>query len=626
MKSDTAKRDRAMTAEKEKAVGYDKYIDWKIFIFPVLILFALLLMPPTKGMLDVGTEYSIGPRVVIDHLSRELFYKPASDLEQWEMLTCQIMEQSMRNGAMTRDRFLKRDVKWCKKNGIPVDKVNLARAREFVQGMDAEAYKSGIVAAAGQRYDQLKYEDLPEADRKVADKGVWKLQVSLGMMVFTVGCFLTGCIPLPAVAFCIGLLLTFTGVVSRQEIASLYWSDACWFIMGSLMFAAAFVKTGVDKRICLLLFNKLAKPSVAAITLVMIVVIAPSASFISDHALAAIFLPIAIILHRGSQSGDGPLDMELGKMLMITVAMACNIGGFGSPSGGARNVIMMTYLEDMFGMDIGYFTWVTYAMPFVIVMMPLTWFVIQRRFRPVTRDLSPAMVYLKEDIERMGKWNRDQILAVVIFVIMVWFWFTEKSFYNLGIYPVRLGIGVVAVAGAVAYILAGVVNWRDYQERVDWGVVWLYAGAIIFGKVLDESGAAYFLARTAVDALARFGLDSGLALIGLASVLTGGLTQIMADGPAAASVGPITLNMVGIVHPGTVMLPFMTMATAAASSFAYCLVIGTPPNAIVYASGYLEPKDYLRVGIPMWIIANVVLLLVIGSYWMFRGFSGLPGI
>ena len=615
-----------MREKKQKAVGYDKYIDWKIFVIPLILLVSMLLMPPTAGMRDVGVEYSLGPQAVTDSLAQTLFGRSTSDLEQWQLLTCQIMERSMLSGAMKRDRFLERDLKWCRKSGILADKVNLARAQGFVERIDAEAYKAAMMAAASRRYVELKYENLPEAQKTVADKGVWKLKVSLAMMLFTVACFLTACIPLPAVAFCIGLLLTFTGVVSREDIASLYWSDACWFIMGSLMFAAAFVKTGVDKRICLLLFDKLAKPSVAAITLVMIVVIAPAASFISDHALAAIFLPIAMILHRGSQSGDRPLDMELGKMLMITVAMACNVGGFGSPSGGARNVIMMTYLEDMFSMDIGYLTWVTYAMPFVVIMIPVTWFVIQRRFHPATRDLSPAMVYLQEDIGRMGKWNREQVLAVIIFAVMVWFWFTEKSFYDMGIYPVRLGIGVVAIAGAVAYILAGVVNWRDYQERVDWGVVWLYAGAILFGKVLDESGAAYFLARTAVETLARFALDSGLPLIGLASVLTGLLTQIMADGPAAASIGPITLNMAGIVHPGTVMLPFMAMATACASSFAYCLIIGTPPNAIVYASGYLEPKDYLRAGIPMWIIANVTLLLLIGIYWMARGFGSLPGI
>lgn len=612
-----------MSTEKRKATGYDKYIDWKIFIIPVLLLFAIMYLPATDGMRDVGTEYGVGPHKVIDYVAGRLFDKPTADLDQWQLLTCRIIEQSMRTGAMGRGRFLKRDEKWCRSGGIPVDPMNLARAKEFVNGMDDDSYRDLLKSAASLRTEELRYGDLSGADRKLADRATWKLKVALAVTVFTVFCFVSGCIPLPAVAFCIGLVFTFTGVVSRTEVAAFYWSDACWFIMGSLMFASAFVKTGVDRRICLMLFNKLARPSVAAITLVLITVIAPAASFISDHALAAIFLPIAIILHRGSQAEGGPPDMELGKMLVITVAMACNIGGFGAPSGGARNVIMMTYLEDMFGMDIGYFTWMTYAMPFVFVMIPLTWLAIQWRFKPATRDLSTAMRFLKDDIARMGRWNRQQVVTLIIFGVMVWFWFTEKSFFDMGIYPVRLGIGVVAVAGGIAYILAGVVNWRDYHEKVDWGVVWLYAGAIIFGKVLDETGAAYFIARTAVNGLAHFGIATGLPLIAMASVLTGAITQIMADGPAAAAVGPITLNMAGIVHPGTAMLPFMTMATAAASSFAYCLVIGTPPNAIVYASGYLEPKDYLRVGIPVWFMANIVLLLLIGVYWMARGFTGL---
>ena len=89
---------------------------------------------------------------------------------------------------------------------------------------------------------------------------------------------------------------------------------------------------------------------------------------------------------------------------------------------------------------------------------------------------------------------------------------------------------------------------------------------------------------------------------------------------------PITLNMAGSCTPARSCCPSWPWPQPAASSFAYCLVIGTPPNAIVYASGYLEPKDYLRVGIPMWIIANVVLLLMIGGYWISRGFGGLPGI
>ncbi len=93
------------------------------------------------------------------------------------------------------------------------------------------------------------------------------------------------------------------------------------------------------------------------------------------------------------------------------------------------------------------------------------------------------------------------------------------------------------------------------------------------------------------------------------------MTNLMADGPAAAAVGPITLNMAAVAGPGTALIPFMGLATACASSFAYLLIIGTPPNAIVYASGYLEAKDFLRVGVLCVVIAFAVLLLLITFCW-----------
>ena len=370
--------------------------------------------------------------------------------------------------------------------------------------------------------------------------------------------------------------------------------------------------------------KKMAVPNVRWITLIFFIIITPLAAFISDHALAAMFLPIGMLLYQNSLNNEVREDPELAKMLMITIAMACNIGGPGAPSGGARNVIMMTYLSDMFGMDIGYFQWVTYCFPYILIMIPLCWFVLNLRFKPKITSLAPAMEQLQYDIGKMGGWNRKQITALIIFIVMVFGWFTEKEFYSMGIYPVRLGIGVIAVAGAIAYLLTGVVNWRDYQEKVDWGVVWLYAGAIIFGLTLDQTGAAYYLARSVLDLLGMWGMNEGLPLLAVSNGLTAVLTNLMADGPAAAAVGPIALNMAGLVHPGTNYLPFMAMSTAVASSFAYCLIIGTPPNAIVYASGYLEPKDYLRIGLPMWVIANVLLLVMTGVYWTLRGFSGLP--
>ncbi len=611
---------------KEKAAGYDKYIDWKIFIVPVLLFFAVLLLPTPYGMKDVGTEYKVGPRTVVNYITLQLFDKKSPEAEQWQLLVAQIMEQNLRIGALKKERFLKRDIKWCKKYKIPVNQSNLYTAMKYVKSsVSKKSFQTIMKNALKMRKDTLKYEDLTGKEKKEADAGAWQIKVAIAMGLFVVVCFLTECIPLPAVAFCIGLILVFTGVLSRKEVAMLYWSDACWFIMGSLMFAAAFVKTGVDKRVCLMMFRKLAVPNTKWITLIFFLIITPLAAFISDHALAAMFLPIGMLLYQNSLSNEVPEDKELAKLLMISIAMACNIGGPGAPSGGARNVIMMTYLTDMFGTDIGYFQWVTYCFPFLIIMIPVSWFITNLRFKPKIISLAPAMDHLKNEIDKMGGWNRRQVWALIIFAIMVFGWFTEKAFYNMGIYPIRMGIGVIAVAGAIGYILTGVVNWRDYQEKVDWGVVWLYAGAIIFGRTLDQTGAAYWLARTVIEFLAQFGMDSGLPLMIISNGLTSILTNLMADGPAAASVGPITLNMAGMVHPGTTYLPFMAMATAIASSFAYCLVIGTPPNAIVYASGYLQPKDYIRAGIPLFFLANIVLLFLTGIYWTFRGFGSLPG-
>ncbi|MDY6970713.1 MAG: DASS family sodium-coupled anion symporter [Thermodesulfobacteriota bacterium] len=615
-----------MSQVKKKATGYDKYVDWRLFSIPVVLFFAILILPTPYGMKDVGTEVKVGPKTVINLVTTELFNNKSIEVAQWELLTARIMERNMRMGALSRGRFLKRDIKWCEKYEIQADSENLKKAQDYInETVSDERFSTIMKKAVELRRDGLKYEELSGRDRKAADKGAWHIKVAIGMMVFVVFCFMTECIPLPGVAFCIGLILVCTGVVTRQQVAMLYWSDACWFIMGSLMFAAAFVKTGVDKRICLMMFRKLAVPNVKWVTLIFFIIISPLAAFISDHALAAMFLPIGMLLYQNSLTDEVPEDMELAKMMMISIAMACNIGGPGAPSGGARNVIMMTYLNDMFGFDIGYFQWVTYCFPFILVMIPITWFTVNLRFRPKITSLAPAMNQLQKEIGKMGGWNKRQIWALIIFVIMVYGWFTEKVFFNMGIYPVRLGIGVIAVAGAVAYLLTGVVNWRDYQERVDWGVVWLYAGAIIFGRTLDSTGAAYWLARSVIDLLGPLGMNSGLPLMATSNGLTAILTNLMADGPAAAAVGPISLNMAGLVHPGTTFLPFMAMATAIASSFAYCLVIGTPPNAIVYASGYLEPRDYLRVGIAMWLFANVLIILLTAFYWGFRGFVGLTG-
>lgn len=608
----------------KKATGYDKYINWKLFFIPLVLLLVLVFMPTPKGMLDVGVEYALGPKYVEDLYAQKLFNKKTTELEQWQVQMVRMMEQSIQSSSFSQAAFLKRDEKWCRNKKIPSTKVHLEQIIAFAKGIPAERFNELLKEGYSLRTERLTFDSLKENEKKAAVKAGFHVQAAVGIVLFVVLCFVTEAMPLPMVAFSIGIIAMCTGLVNRSTVAGLYWSDATWFIMGSLMFATAFVKTGVDKRIAMMMFGKLKNPDVKWVSLVIILVISPLTMFMSDHALAAMFLPIGIILYSMSTEATGEEDPELAKMLMITIAMAANLGGSLAPSGAARNIIMMSYTEEMFGLSIGFGQWLIYCMPFLLFLMPVTWIVLNWRFKPRIRDLGPAMNVVREETRRIGgRWTKAQVFALLIFLGTLIGWITESNII-LSLTGIRFGIGVVTVMGGIAYILAGVVNWRDYQTKVDWGVVWLYAGAIIFGKILVDTGGAYYIARSILELAAPLGLNHGLGLLLSGTAISGLMTQIMADGPACAAIGPVTLAMAGVVHPGTSMIPFVSMATAIASSFAYCLVIGTPPNAIVYSSGYLNAKDFLRVGVILWITNMAGLALMAATYWRWMGWAGLP--
>jgi solute carrier family 13 (sodium-dependent dicarboxylate transporter), member 2/3/5 len=612
-------------AEKAKPSGYDKFINWKLFALPLGLLILILLMPIPASMLDVGVEYALGPKYVKEHFAQELFQQPVSELSQWQVQMVRMMNQSVQMSSFSHKAFLARDQKWCESNNIPCTPGHLAKVRETVAQMSPEAFIDLLREGYKLQTENLTFAKLSAEEQEKALQAGNKVKAGVAIVVFVVLCFVTEAIPLPMVAFCIGIIALLTGIVHRGNVAMLYWSDATWFIMGSLMFATAFVKTGVDKQIAMAMFGRMKTPDVKWVSLVIIGIIAPLTMFMSDHALAAMFLPIGILLYTATVAATGNEDPELAKMLMITIAMAANLGGSLAPSGAARNIIMMGYTEEMFNFQITFMQWVYYCAPFLIYLIPVTWLVINWRFKPEERSLSKAMDSVKKEISKVGGggWTRPQIISLVIFLVMLFFWITESNLIK-NLTGIRLGIGSVAVMGGITYVLAGITNWRDYQTKVDWGVVWLYAGAIIFGRVLVETGGAYWIALTMISFTEPLGMGEGLGLLLSGNVIVGLMTQLMADGPACAAVGPVTLSMAGIVHPGTSMIPFAAMGTSIASSFAYCLVIGTPPNAIVYASGYLNSKDFLRVGVILWFTNMAGLMLLSATYWRWMGFPGLP--
>ena len=259
-------------SKKEKATGYDKYVNYKTFAVAAGAFFLLLLIPIPASMRDVGVEYALGTSYVQSYYAREMFRGPMEGIEQWQAATVRTMEALMRQGLVKRANFLKRDPKTLAKAGIEMPKVHFEKMQAFVkEKVTDEGFTRLMLKGRELRAETLTYDKVSAAEKKLADSAARKIKVCIAMVAFVVICFLTECMPLPGVAFCVGLILVFSGIVGREEVAGLYWSDACWFIMGSLMFAAAFVKTGVDKRIGLLLFRRLARPKVVWISGIMII-------------------------------------------------------------------------------------------------------------------------------------------------------------------------------------------------------------------------------------------------------------------------------------------------------------------------------------------------------------------
>lgn len=419
----------------------------------------------------------------------------------------------------------------------------------------------------------------------------------LAITAMAVVFFLTEAVPFPAVALLIVIgEVIFVGM-SPNAVAKSFISDSVFFIMGSLMIATAIVKQELDKRIALFILRRTGAKIERVVTGI-VATTAVLAAFVAEHTIAAMFLPVGIALTVKSGS-----DLKnLGKLMMFAIAYGSAIGGLGTPSGGARNVIMIEYWRQMYGINMGYGQWMLYAFPMVLLLIPVTIFILLKTFKPEVKDLSVAMASIEREVGEKGVMTRKEWMAAGIFLATLVMWITVSG---------QIGLGIVALIGASLYLIFKLATWDDYDKGVDWGVVLLYAGAISLGLVMKNTGAARWLAENFLTILAPFGVNAGLPLAAAVSVLVMGVSNTMSNGAAVAVTGPITLNMAAISGTSLFMIGF---ATSISSTFAYLLVVGSPPNAIVYASGYVRASDFIRAG-GLLTIASIALLLVMAMTW-----------
>jgi sodium-dependent dicarboxylate transporter 2/3/5 len=177
-------------------------------------------------------------------------------------------------------------------------------------------------------------------------------------------------------------------------------------------------------------------------------------------------------------------------------------------------------------------------------------------------------------------------------------------------------MGTIAIAGAAAFLITGLVRWQDLNSGVNWGIVLLYGAAISLGQQMQATGAANWVAGRFLDILAPIGLGSGVGLLIAIMLLTTTLTNTMSNGAAVAVLGPVVLSIAMEAGLNPLAAGFVT---ALASSFAYLTVIGTPASTIVHSSGYLISSDFLRLGWRLAIMSFFVLILFAKLYWPLLG-------
>ena len=436
----------------------------------------------------------------------------------------------------------------------------------------------------------------------------YNMKIIIALLGMCTVFFATEAIPMPAVALLIGLVQLFFGITQPARIVSTYAHDAVWFIAGSLAIGSTLVKYGLDKRIGMLVV-KLSGTKTRNIVLGLLLGTAIPSAFINEASIAPMYIPIALALYTlTNKTISAP---NLGKLLMMSIAIGCMVGAPMSPTGGARNAIMIGFLEDYVSPNVSFFEWMSMGVFYTAIMSVLMAFLLPLLFKPEVKDLSDAVSVLKSDLEKHGKMTGKQWLVGGIMLLMIFMWITDKT-VTAGILGFPLGLGGVAITGAVLYMLLGLTSWKDYEENVSWGVIILYAGAISLGAVFKASGAAKWLADSLIGIMANFGISSGLPLILVVILIGALLTNLMSAGATVAVIGPVVLEMAQSSGTNPVLVG---VGLAIATSLAYWLVIGTPASSIVYAAGMLEAKDFIRMAVFAWPMALIVMAAMVIFWW-----------
>lgn len=413
-------------------------------------------------------------------------------------------------------------------------------------------------------------------------------KMMIGILISGAFLFISEALPLGMAGLFVMILPPILGIFPPQEVFGFFGNEAVFFLIGAFMLAAGVQKSGMHKRIAyhiLRFFGKSPRFYVLGI-----LILASSLSFIiSEHAVVALLLPIVTISLINVERGS-----RMGKAGMIALTYGATAGSVATLMGGARNPYTVAYLAENYGIHISFLKWIIMALPVTLVMVPVLWITIISIHRPERFDMP--------EIERGGRMDKQEIVVLGIIILTFIILLTIRSW----------GIAVAVIIGAILLFVFDVLNWKEVERSIPWGIILLYGGAMTLGKGLQVTGASDWLASSIVGLT---GTNPYVILL-ILLIITVAMTEIMSHAAAVALMLPIGAGMASVTGMSVLV---MSMAIALAGGFGYALLMGTPGNIMTYSTGYFKQKDILKTGIIADLMGVCVVFIMAAFLWPLMG-------
>lgn len=458
--------------------------------------------------------------------------------------------------------------------------------------------------------------------------GVWNLPITffgidgltivqqriIAIFVFATLAWLTECIPAWATSLAIMMIMCVTvsensfTIFKGDGIGELLKSKA---IMASfadpiiMLFLAGFIlaiaasKSGLDTLLARNMIRPFGKKS-ENVLLGFLFITGIFSMFISNTATAALMLTfLAPVFAALPANGKGRIA------LTMSIPLAANLGGMGTPIGTPPNMIALKFLNDPEGLNLGisFGQWMMIMTPLVIILLLICWRILLYFF-----PFSKKTIELNIDGE-VHKGGRMYIV-IATFIITILLWIIPEKFTGIN-------TNTVAMIPMGVFAITGVISAKDLQQ-IDWSVIWMVAGGFALGLGMNSSG----LADVAIESI-PFGNWSPIMILIVSGLICYFLSNFISNTATAALLMPILAvvcramgDKLGVIGGTSTIL----LGVAIAASSAMCLPISTPPNAIAYSTGLIQQKDMLKTGLLCGLISLALgygLLFIVGEFHFF---------